>query len=429
MSFPRELRTSTGTERKLRRVLVTLCLTEITSWGVLYYAFPVLSIRISEDTGWSQPAITAAFSSGLVVSALVGVGVGRWLDRHGPRGVMTAGSVLSVLALLGIAAAPNIGCFLGGWLVAGVAMGGVLYPPAFAALTRWYGPSGVGALTVLTLVAGLASTIFAPLTAALAQHLDWRGTYLVLAAMLGGLTVPAHLVGLDLTWPSVEPHHQPEAPTRTARSRAFVALVVALALAACASYAVIVNLIPLLVERGISAGIGAVVIALGGAGQVIGRLGYGALSRRVSVRNRTVIVLAAVAGTTALLGVFSSLLLLIVVATVAGMIRGILTLVQATSITERWGADHYGHLSGILSAPVTVSAAVAPWVGAAVATAVGGYAPMFFLMGCVAAAAAVIGLASIPPLDGPAGGRASARSVNDPSDNHQPKEWLHEPNA
>jgi hypothetical protein len=38
----------------LRRVLVVLCVTEITSWGVLYYAFPVLAPSIAADTGWSS---------------------------------------------------------------------------------------------------------------------------------------------------------------------------------------------------------------------------------------------------------------------------------------------------------------------------------------------------------------------------------------
>ena len=38
-----------------RRVLATLCVTQVTSWGILYYAFPVLSGRISADTGWSPP--------------------------------------------------------------------------------------------------------------------------------------------------------------------------------------------------------------------------------------------------------------------------------------------------------------------------------------------------------------------------------------
>ena len=44
-----------------RRVLLVLCLTEITSWGVLYYAFPVLAPAIADDTGWSVSAVTAAF--------------------------------------------------------------------------------------------------------------------------------------------------------------------------------------------------------------------------------------------------------------------------------------------------------------------------------------------------------------------------------
>lgn len=35
----------------LRRVLVVLCVTEITSWGILFYAFPVLLGAIATDTG------------------------------------------------------------------------------------------------------------------------------------------------------------------------------------------------------------------------------------------------------------------------------------------------------------------------------------------------------------------------------------------
>lgn len=38
----------------------------------------------------------------------------------------------------------------------------LLYQPALAVISLWYGPSRVRPLTILTLVAGLASTIFAP---------------------------------------------------------------------------------------------------------------------------------------------------------------------------------------------------------------------------------------------------------------------------
>jgi hypothetical protein len=64
--------------------LLALCVTEITSWGVLYYAFPVLAQDITRDTGWSTAAITAAFSASLIVAALADVPVGGALNRHGP---------------------------------------------------------------------------------------------------------------------------------------------------------------------------------------------------------------------------------------------------------------------------------------------------------------------------------------------------------
>ncbi|MEE6168579.1 MULTISPECIES: MFS transporter [unclassified Mycolicibacterium] len=386
----------TPSEASLRRILVALCLTQITSWGVLYYAFTVLSKRITDQTGWSPPAVTAAFSAALVTSALVGIAVGRWIDRHGPHAVMTLGSALGPLALVGVALAPTLGWFVASWIVAGAAMGAVLYQPAFAALTRWYGPRHIRALTVLTLVAGLASTVFAPLTAALADHLDWRATYLVLAAALAVLTIPAHFFGLRYPWPPAPRPHHTESPTRTTRSLPFLALTAAIALGACASYAIIVNLVPLMAERGISTQAAALALGLGGAGQVLGRLGYGTLVRRLSVRMRTAVILAAIAATTALLGVFTSLLALVIVTVVAGFARGILTLLQATAVTDRWGATHYGHLSAVLAAPVTLTTAMGPWIGAVLAALLGGYAPMFLVLGVLAILATLFSLAATP---------------------------------
>nr|WP_307873710.1 MULTISPECIES: MFS transporter [unclassified Frankia] len=154
-----DISTGAGPAAGPRRALTALCVTTIVSYGVLYYAFPVLAEGIAADTGWSRTAVTAAFSAGNLLGAVAGVPVGRVLGRRGPRPVMTAGSVLAVAALAGVAEAPSYGWFLAAWLVAGVAMAGVFYPPAFAALTSWYGPHRVRALTTLTLAAGFASTI------------------------------------------------------------------------------------------------------------------------------------------------------------------------------------------------------------------------------------------------------------------------------
>jgi len=382
-----------------RRVLVVLCLTQITSWGVLYYAFPVMAPTLAADTGWSVPTATAAFSGGLVVSALVGIPVGRWLDRIGPRTVMTVGSAIAVPAVVGIATARAFFVFLVAWLLAGVAMAGTLYPPAFAALTRWWGARRVVALTGLTLAAGLTSTIFGPLTAALLGALGWRNTYLALALLLAVVTVPAHLWGLRGPWPAPDPPAHPAHadPGRSARSRPFVLLTVALTGGAFAVYAVLVGQVPLVIERGMSTTAAAWTLGLGGVGQVLGRLGYGVLARVAGVRARTVGVLALCAATTALLGLLPGpAALLVTAAMLAGAARGIFTLLQATAVTDRWGSAYYGRLNGVLSAPTTLATALAPWAGAALAVPLGGYPGVFVLLAVVALAAAVVALGSVP---------------------------------
>lgn len=107
------------------------------SWGIVYYAFPVLLPHVTADTGWSTSAATTAFSAALLVSAVAGIPVGLILDRQGPRAVMTTGSLLAVSAVLAIALAPNLYVFTAAWLTADIAMADTFYQPAFAALTRW----------------------------------------------------------------------------------------------------------------------------------------------------------------------------------------------------------------------------------------------------------------------------------------------------
>ena len=99
---------------------------------------------------------------------------------------------------------------------------------------------------------------------------------------------------------------------------------------------------------------------------------------------------------TALLAGLTSLPAVVAAALLAGAVRGMLTLLTATAVPDRWGAGHYGRLTGLVSAPVAVTAALSPWAGAAIAAAVHGYTGMVWVMAGLAAAAAVTGLASVP---------------------------------
>ena len=389
----------------LRRVVGVLSVTQIISWGVLYYAFAALSSSITADTSWSSVSVTGAFSLSQLVAAGAGIWVGRHIDGYGPRRVMTAGSLLAVPAVLVIATATSLAAFYAGWVLAGVAMAGVLYPPAFAALTHWAGERRVGALTTLTLVAGLASTVFAPLSSELDDRLGWRGAYLILLVVLVLFTVPLHWWGLRKPWRSTAGHEAHvdasaavAAEARTvARSRPFILLAAAMALTSLSIFAVVVNLVPMLEEQGMSRNLAAVALGLGGVGQVTGRLGYAWFSARTSVSARTVTVILAVAAATAALALAPAFtLLLIGLGMLVGLARGIYTLIQATAITDRWGPSAYGTLNGLLTAPSLVASASAPFVGAALAQLLGSYSSAFLVLAGVAVVAALLAASATP---------------------------------
>src|SRR5690606_1356420 len=107
----------------------------------------------------------------------------RIIDTHGSRGVMTIGSILGTIALVTVGLAETLLVFILGWALIGLASAMTLYPPAFAAITRWFQPNPVKALMLVTLLGGLASTIFAPLVSVLVEHFGWQIMYLILAGV------------------------------------------------------------------------------------------------------------------------------------------------------------------------------------------------------------------------------------------------------
>jgi len=383
----------TGGSRR-RLAVIGLCVTEITCWGVLYYSLPVATASITATEGWSATAVTGAFSAALLLSAVAGVPVGRWLDRAGPRVVMTAGSALGAVGLVLVAAAESIHMFLFAWLVVGTAQAAVLYQPAFTAIARWYGDERTRPITILTLVAGLASTVFAPLITASIGAWGWRSTYLLLAAVVAALTIPAHALMLTVPWPQPL-RHGATLPVRRVsaviRSRRFLVLQLGMTLIALGLYAVTLNLIPLLTSRGLSAATAATAFGLVGAGQVLGRLAFAALPAGTTPSTRTTTVGV---GTTAALALLAALpgpaTALIAAAVLAGAARGVYTLVYATAVADRWGTERLGILHGTFVAPITVAVAAAPVTGVLLATQLGSYTAATAALAVVVAVGAIL---------------------------------------
>ncbi|WP_246498034.1 MFS transporter [Natronoglycomyces albus] len=375
-----------------RQALIALCLSQITSWGIVFYAFPVLATAIATDTGWSYPAIMGSFSAGLATSALAGVPVGRLLDRWGPRPVMTTGSVLAVASLAVVSFAGSPAWFAMAWIGCGVAQAGIFYKPAVAAVTAWFGAGRVKALTILMLAGGLASTVFAPVTAALMQHLTWRETYLVLALTLAAITIPLHAICLRSPWqPPPAPSRGQAHRDRLPRTPQFIILAASFALGAFAIFTALICLVPLLQEQGMSVTVAAWALGLSGFGQVLGRLGYGTLVKHTSVTGRTAGVLIAGGIATSAIGFVSSpVSAVMALVLLTGALRGAFTLLEATAVADRWGTSGFGLRYGIFSLPSTLAISISPWAGTVIASWLNGYSALFGWLGVVGIAAAFL---------------------------------------
>lgn len=359
--------------------LTALSIGQVISWGILFYALIVASPAIAEETGWPLTLVTLAFSTGLIASAGAGVFVGRWLDDRGPRLIMTIGSALGSVGLLIVSVAPNLGAFTLGWVVVGVAQSAVLYQAAFTVIARRYGSRRRGAMTILTLAGGLASTVFAPLVAGLLSVTDWRMTFLLLAGFLLITTAPLHWFTLERSWAPVSHDHTTPAHTvsTVVRTRRFWMLEISMLALAAALFSVTLALIPLFTEKGLTYELAAWALGLLGAGQVIGRLLYVAIPH-------TAAPWSSLAITAALSAIFLALLalvpgppwLLIVIGVAAGAVRGAQTLVQGSAVADRWGTRNYGSINGVFAAPITVVGAFGPALGPLLAVATGSYSTM-----------------------------------------------------
>ena len=411
---------TTGTTRVRRRpfygwtIAWTFALTETISWGILYYAFSVFLVPMQEQFGWSAAAITGAYSLAILVSGLVAPWVGRWLDRHGPRALMTAGSIAGTLLVLAWSRVDTLAGFYAIWIGIGLAQAVTLYEPAFASLTQWFERDRGRALLLVTIAAGFASTIFLPLAGWLIDLAGWRTALVILAVILAVLTIPPHALVLRrrpadlglLPDGADAPAHPASSPRpagtsghdvrRVLRENGFWWMTLAFWLHTFASIAVAVHMIAYLTERGDGATFAAAMTGLIGAAQVAARIVAIALERRYSQIALTSLFFAQQAVAIAILLLWEQPIGVLVAVVFLGMGRGAVTLLRPGLIARFYGTTNFGAISGVQTLILTgarASAPVAAGVGYALAD---GYTAVFWVLVGVSLAS----VAALLPVDG-----------------------------
>ncbi len=351
------------------RVVSALSVTHLISYGTLFYAFALLIEPMERELGWSKTALTAAFSLALVSSAFFAVPVGRLIDRGYGRAVMTGGSVLAALLLVLWAFTESYPVFLLIWLGLGAATSALFYEAGFAVLALNLGLLARRGITIITLVAGFASTVFIPLLHVLIDRYGWRDTILVMAALNIGICAVLHACGIPAA-PAKSRHtgdsrsSLPPAsnPRRVLAKPAFWLFVITSVLQGIISVGIPVHLIPILLERGFSIEAAVAAYTVIGPAQVAARFLTGFGERAMSLKGIGVVTMAMSAlGFLLLPFIQAGSWLILAFAALYGASNGMLTIVRALLPPELFGREDYGAIQGMIAMPVRITMAIAPF--------------------------------------------------------------------
>lgn len=349
------------------RAVAVLGVTQILTWGTLYYP-PVLTVPlIAAERGWSVTYAMGGFSFGLLVAGLASPRVGAAIDRLGGHKVMAIGSLIGAAGLVALVYAASPLAYLAVWTVLGAAMAASLYDPAFATLGQIFGARARSPITALTLAGGFASTVSWPVTLVLIETAGWRGAYLVYAGLLAFVAAPLHAFALPRTRALAEPPAPGEA-ARTPTLHPANGFVFFLVVAAYASYAFVpsalaAHLLAIFQRFNLDPATAVAIGALFGPSQVGARVAEFIFARKVHplwVARFALTVLICAFALIAVAGL--PVAVAAAFAIMFGAANGLMTITRGAVPLALFGPVGYGRTVGRIAGPALAMQAVAPVV-------------------------------------------------------------------
>jgi len=364
------------------------------------FSLAVFLRPITESTGWSTTAVSAAMTINFLAMGAAGFGWGALSDRIGPRPVVLAGAVLLGLGLfLASHAQTPLQFQLTFGLLVGVAVGS-FFSPMIAAVMGWISEHRGLAVSLVSVGVGVAPVTMSPLAGWLITQMDWRAAQQIIATLVLATLVPA---ALFVRRPPAAPagaQGAAEGPRPSLRDAFFSAPFVVLALTffcCCAAHAgPIFHTVTYAQTCGIAPLIAVTIYSVEGVAGLGGRLALGLAADRFGVKRVLVAGLAiqAIAAFTFIaasqLGEFYA------VAATFGFAYGGVMPLYAVLAREYFGQKILGGVFGAAAMVSSLGMAAGPAIGGWIFDTFGRYTWMYVYSGAIGLGAVAIALA-FPP--------------------------------
>lgn len=363
-------------DHTFRRIVWPFAIAEIVVWASFYYSFPALLPEWERSMGWSKTELAGALTASLILSALCAPIAGRLIDKGLARLVFTGSALLGAILLFVLSFVSELWQFYVVWLGMGLAMSGALYEACFAIVTHSVGARNKQAITLITLVAGLAGTVSFPTAHALVLVIGWQGAVQVFGCAVLFIAVPFIWIGCG----HANAYAQTQAPVKqieTASARhvtgslIFWLLAIAFAAIAIEHGMVLTHLLFILDDRGISPETAVFAASMIGPMQVAGRLAMMAAERHVSMFGIAIacyltigLAAASLLGAASFSGAASATGLVITFVVLHGAGYGVTSIMRPVLTAQFLGKQNFGTISGMLAVPFMLGFAIAPILAA-----------------------------------------------------------------
>lgn len=368
--------------------------------GATMQAFGMFVLPVSEEFGLSR----ADTNTGIILvnlgMAAISPFLGRMLDVYPIRRIMAVCAFLFGASLVVLGLSHNLwlsAVVLAVPLALGIAGAGTL--TSMTLVARWFEAQRGRAMAIAVMGMSLGTVVMAPLVGWLIESFGWRDCLIMLGLVIGAIL----LILVPFVRPSpgpddVEPRPKPaggaivsdpQPHVAAVKAKPFSAmqllklphywlLVLSAALAMSALQAIMVSLVPLAQESGLSVAQSASLLSIVGAMAMIGKLALVWLGDKLNRSVLLAILFALIALSSAALLFGTSYPTLIACSALLGLVAGATMPVFLALLADRIGAASFGTANGMAGLVMALMGAAAVRFSGEIYDRTGGYDGMFY---------------------------------------------------
>ncbi len=261
--------------------------------GIAFYTFGVFIVPLEEAFGWSRGQVSVAASFLIVGTAITAPIVGTIIDRYGARRVGITSTLFLALGYFSLSQlGASIVMFYAAWLVLALIGGGTTPVVWTRAINMWF-DRGRGLALGLTLAgSGLTGIFGPPFCTAMIERYGWQGGYVGVGALILFIAIPILYFFFKEQAPETATSVSTDSGPANAnmpgltlqesvRTVPFWIIAGGFFLVSACVAGLLINIVPMLIDRGLTRAEAAGIASTLGVAVVIGRVGIGYLIDRI----------------------------------------------------------------------------------------------------------------------------------------------------